>query len=78
MDWYSRYVLSWEVSVTMDDGLCVSSLERAIRHNVSPEIFNTDFLILYKTTSFNNLMKILMQYPAQEYCLFLVVEISVS
>ncbi|QWR78692.1 DDE-type integrase/transposase/recombinase [Candidatus Magnetomonas plexicatena] len=26
MDWYSRYVLSWEVSVTMDDGFCVSSL----------------------------------------------------
>ena len=30
MDWFSRRVLSWEVSVTMDDSFCVSALERAI------------------------------------------------
>jgi len=29
MDWYSRYVLSWEVSITMDDSFCVSALDRA-------------------------------------------------
>jgi len=42
MDWYSRHVLSWEVSVTMDDSFCVSALERAIRAYGKPEIFNTD------------------------------------
>ena len=42
MDWYSRYVLSWEVSVTSDDGFCVSALERALRLHGKPEIFNTD------------------------------------
>jgi len=42
MDWYSRKVLSWEVSSTMDDEFCVSALERAIRLYGSPEIFNTD------------------------------------
>ena len=31
MDWYSRYVLSWEVSITMDDSFCVSALDRALR-----------------------------------------------
>ena len=42
MDWHSRYVLSWEVSVTMDDDFCVSALESAIRRYGTPEIFNTD------------------------------------
>lgn len=42
MDWYSRKVLSWEVSNTMDDSFCVSALESAIRVYGSPDIFNTD------------------------------------
>jgi len=42
MDWHSRYVLSWEISVTMDEGFCVSALESALRRHGSPEIFNTD------------------------------------
>ena len=42
MDWYSRQVLSWEVSVTMDESFCVSALDRALRLHPKPEIFNTD------------------------------------
>ena len=42
MDWYSRFVLSWEVSVTMDADFCVSALERSLRLYGAPEIFNTD------------------------------------
>ncbi len=42
MDWYSRKVLSWEVSVTFDAAFCVSALERAIRRFGTPEIFNSD------------------------------------
>jgi len=41
MDWYSRYVLSWEVSVSLDSSFCVSALERALEEG-QPEIFNTD------------------------------------
>jgi putative transposase len=41
MDWWSRYVLSWELSVTMDVGFCVSGLEWALAEG-QPEIFNTD------------------------------------
>jgi putative transposase len=41
MDWYSRYVLSWGVSTTMDQEFCVETLERALLQAV-PEIFNTD------------------------------------
>jgi len=42
MDWASRYVLSWEVSVTMDDDFCVNALKSALRKHQTPEIFNTD------------------------------------
>lgn len=41
MDWYSRYVLSWELSVTLDSGFCVSALDYALQSS-RPEIFNTD------------------------------------
>ena len=41
IDWYSRYVLSWELSNTLENTFCVRALERALRHG-KPEIFNTD------------------------------------
>jgi len=41
IDWYSRYVVSWEVSVTLDSSFCLSALERALMRS-QPEIFNTD------------------------------------
>ncbi len=39
--WYSRYVLAWEVSNTLDASFCISGLERALRIG-KPEIFNSD------------------------------------
>ncbi len=41
MDWCSRYVLSWAVSITMDVQFCLEALEQAFRWG-QPEIFNTD------------------------------------
>lgn len=41
IDWYSRYVLSWELSNTLSADFCVAALERALRRGC-PEIFNTD------------------------------------
>ena len=57
MDWYSRYVLSWEISVTMDDSFCVSALERALRIYGSPEIFNTDQGSQYTGNAFTGVLK---------------------
>ena len=57
MDWHSRYVLSWEVSVTMDEGFCVSSLERALRQHPHPEIFNTDQGSQYTGAAFTGVLK---------------------
>jgi len=41
MDWFSRYVLSWEVSVTLEADFCVSALKEALSFG-KPDIFNTD------------------------------------
>lgn len=41
IDWYSRYVLSWELSNTIDITFCLSALEKALTQN-TPKIFNTD------------------------------------
>jgi putative transposase len=41
IDWHSRYVLSWELSNTMDMTFCLSALEKALAQN-TPKIFNTD------------------------------------
>ncbi len=41
IDWYSRYVLSWRLSNTMDVGFCLEALDAALKRG-RPEIFNTD------------------------------------
>jgi len=41
MDWFSRFVLSWSVSLTMEVEFCVEALKRALRRG-RPEIFNSD------------------------------------
>ena len=41
IDWYSRYVLSWRLSNTLDSGFCLEALDEALAGG-RPEIFNTD------------------------------------
>jgi putative transposase len=57
MDWHSRYVLSWELSVTMDHEFCVSALERALRCHGTPYIFNTDQGSQYTSLEFTKVLK---------------------
>ena len=42
VDWFSRRVLSWRLSITMEAGFCIEALEEAIARHGRPEIFNTD------------------------------------
>jgi putative transposase len=42
MDWYSRRVLAWELSNSLDTSFCVEALEEALSRFGQPEIFNTD------------------------------------
>jgi putative transposase len=57
MDWYSRYVLSWEVSVTMEEEFCVSALESALRRHGRPQIFNTDQGSQFTGEAFTGVLK---------------------
>jgi putative transposase len=42
LDWFSRRVLSWSVSITMEAAFCIETLEDALARHGKPEIFNTD------------------------------------
>jgi len=42
LDWFSRRVLSWRVSITMEAAFCVETLEDALARHGRPDIFNTD------------------------------------
>ena len=57
MDWHSRYVLSWEVSVTMEESACVSALESALRRHPQPEIFNSDQGSQFTGQTFTQVLK---------------------
>lgn len=55
MDWFSRYVVSWEVSVTLEAAFCLAALERALE-TALPEIFNSDQGVQFTSEDFTNLL----------------------
>jgi len=56
IDWYSRYVISWRLSNTLDDDFCVAALEEALSKG-TPEIFNTDQGSQFTGEAFTRLLK---------------------
>ena len=56
IDWHSRYVLSWEISTTMENDFCLSALERAL-HAGHPEIFNSDQGSQFTSNAFTGILK---------------------
>lgn len=57
MDWYSRKVLSWRLSNTMDADFCVSALEEALAKYGKPDIFNTDQGSQFTSSVFTNVLR---------------------
>ena len=57
LDWYSRKVLSWWVSITMDVHFCLEALEEAIARYGAPEIVNTDQGSQFTSMAFTGLLK---------------------
>ena len=56
MDWFSRYVLSWALSVTMDGQFCRDALTQALSHGGRPKIFNTDQGVQFTSKDFTQLL----------------------
>jgi len=56
IDWYSRYVLSWRLSNTLDSSFCIEAVEEALEYG-KPEIFNTDQGVQYTSTAFISVLE---------------------
>ncbi len=57
MDWASRRVLSWRVSISMSTDFCIEALQEAIAHYGTPEIFNTDQGSQFTSLEFTDVLK---------------------
>ena len=57
IDWYSRRVLSWRISNSMEAVFCVDCLEEALRRHGKPEIFNSDQGSQFTSDSFTDVLK---------------------
>ncbi len=55
IDWFSRYVLDWEVSISLEADFCIETLGRLL-HKASCEIFNTDQGSQFTCHKFVNLL----------------------
>jgi len=56
LDWFSRRVLSWRLSITMEVDFCLEAVEEALAKHGNPEIFNTDQGSQFTSTVFTGLL----------------------
>jgi len=56
IDWYSRYVLSWKLSNSLESIFCINALEEALEIE-TPEIFNTDQGVQYTSDGFTSILE---------------------
>ena len=57
VDWYSRRVLAWNISITMDVQFCLDTVNEALEKYPAPEIFNTDQGSQFTSRAFTDLLK---------------------
>jgi len=57
VDWYSRRILAWRLSITLDTAFCIEAIEEAMRRHGKPEIFNTDQGCQFTSEPFTRVLK---------------------
>lgn len=57
MDWYSRKVLAWRISNSMEADFCIEALKEALEKHGKPEIFNTDQGSQFTSAAFTQVLK---------------------
>jgi putative transposase len=57
VDWFSRKVLSWKLSITLDTTFCIEAVEEALAKYGKPEIFNTDQGSQFTSVAFTDLLR---------------------
>ena len=66
LDWFSRRVLSWRLSITMEASICVETLEDALARHGKPDIFNTDQGSQFTSQAFTGALANLKASPCPE------------
>jgi putative transposase len=56
IDWYSRYVLTWQLSNTLDSAFCIDALQQALQ-SAQPAIFNTDQGVQFTALAFTSVLE---------------------
>jgi putative transposase len=57
VDWFSRRILAWKLSITMEASFCIEALDEALSRNGKPEIFNTDQGSQFTSEAFTGRLK---------------------
>lgn len=57
VDWYSRFVLSWRLSTTLDARFCAEALQEALEKYGDPEVFNTDQGCQFTSAEFTGILE---------------------
>jgi len=57
VDWFTRRVISWRLSITLETNFCIEALEEALSKNEKPEIFNTDQGSQFTSEAFTGLLR---------------------
>ena len=57
VDWFTRRVLAWRLSITMETSFCIEALEEALSMNEKPEIFDTDQGSQFTSEAFTGRLK---------------------
>jgi len=56
IDWFSRKVLAWRISITMDTAFCIEAVEESLARYGKPDIFNTDQGSQFTSSDFTGLL----------------------
>lgn len=56
MDWFSRYIVSWELSITLETAFCVNALQKALEY-ACPQIFNSDQGAQFTSREFTDILE---------------------
>jgi putative transposase len=57
VDWFSRRVLSWRLSITLETAFCIEAVEEALARHGKPDIFNTDQGSQFTSIDFTAILK---------------------
>ena len=56
MDWFTRRILAWRLSNTMEASFCIDAVEEALQNTAAPQIFNTDQGSQFTSTEFTSVL----------------------